>query len=248
MRGSRNIVREIQRGARYGVPVGLGYLAVAFSLGIAMQRIGMTPVQGFFMSLLNVASAGEYAGITAIETAAPIVELVILTVIINARYFLMSCSLSQRLTPETSILHRMLIGFGITDELFGIGVSQPYPLSPYTMYGAFLTSIPLWAIGTAIGIIAGNVFPPVVVQALSAAIFGMFIAIVVPPGRKDKRILVLVLVSFAASMLFSKLPFAANISESMRVILLTVVISCAAAVIAPIQVEAAKEAKEEVQE
>ena len=225
------------KGAKHGLPIGLGYFAVSFSLGITARNAGLTAFQGLIISLLNNASAGEYAGISAIRTQAPYLELVFLILITNARYFLMSCALSQRLAPETPWYHRMLIGFDITDEIFGIGVSHPYPLPPAYMYGGFSTTIPMWAVGTMLGVIAGNVLPAVAVTALSAAIYGMFIAVVIPPARKDRVILILVAISFAVSGLVSLIPLFAAMSESLRIILLTLVISCAAALIRPVTEE-----------
>lgn len=233
--------KTVIRGMRDGIPIGLGYFAVSFSLGIAMRNVGMTPIQGFVMSLLNNASAGEYAGIAAIRANAPYWELAILMVIANARYVLMSTALSQHLSPDLSIGHRMLIGFDITDEIFGIGVAYPKPLAPSYMYGAFSTTIPLWATGTALGIFAGNLLPANIVTALSAAIYGMFLAVVIPPCKKNKAILAVIMASFAISTLFAVLPLLSGISESLRIILLTVIISAAAAIIRPVDTEEGKD-------
>ena len=228
---------EFIKGAKHGLPIGLGYFAVSFSLGITARNAGLTAFQGLIISLLNNASAGEYAGISAIRTQAPYLELVFLILITNARYFLMSCALSQRLAPETPWYHRMLIGFDITDEIFGIGVSHPYPLPPAYMYGGFSTTIPMWAVGTMLGVIAGNVLPAVTVTALSAAIYGMFIAVVIPPAKKDRVLLMLVIISFIVSAVVSVIPLFKTMSESLRIILLTLVISAAAALIRPVSEE-----------
>lgn len=224
-------------GMQDGIPIALGYFAVSFSLGIAARNVGLSPAMGFLASALCNASAGEYALFTLIGAKAALWEIVLVTLITNARYFLMSCALSQRLAPETPWYHRMLIGFDITDEIFGIGVSHPYPLPPAYMYGGFSTTIPMWAVGTMLGVIAGNVLPAVAVTALSAAIYGMFIAVVIPPARKDRVILILVAISFAVSGLVSLIPVFASMSESLRIILLTLVISCAAALIRPVTEE-----------
>lgn len=227
----------ILRGMRDGLPIGLGYFAVAFSLGIAASNAGMTAPQGFWMSIFNHASAGEYAGISAIRSAATYVEIALLIFIANARYLLMSTALSQKLAPRLSLGHRMVIGFGITDELFGLSIAYNGFLDPAYFYGAMTTTIPLWATGTALGIIAGNLLPALAVTSLSAAIYGMFIAVVVPPARKNRVILAVILVSAVASSLFAALPFAAGLSESLRVILLTVVISAGAALVRPVPTE-----------
>ena len=223
------------RGLRDGLPIGAGYFAVAFGLGLAAQRVGMSPIQGYLMSFFNHASAGEYAGVAAIRSEATYLATALLILIANARYLLMSTAFSQKLSPDLPIFHRILIGFGITDEIFGLGISYPGFIPPLYMYGAFLTSTPLWAAGTAIGIAAGNILPKIAVQALSAAIYGMFIAVIIPPCRTDRKILLIVLVSFGTSWLMSVIPATAAISEGMRIILLTVLISTLAAVFLPLK-------------
>ena len=225
------------RGLRDGLPIGAGYFAVAFGLGIAAHHAGMSPLQGYLMSFFNHASAGEYAGVAAIRSGATYLATAMLILIANARYLLMSAALSQKLSPGLPILHRILIGFGITDEIFGLGISHPGFTPPFYMYGAFLTSTPLWATGTAIGIAAGNILPKIAVQALSAAIYGMFIAIIIPPCRTSRNITAVVLVSFAASWLLSVIPATAAISEGVRIIILTLVISAAAALLMPVPEE-----------
>ena len=225
------------RGLRDGLPIGAGYFAVAFGLGIAAQRVGMSPLQGYLMSFFNHASAGEYAGVAAIRSEATYIATALLIMIANARYLLMSTALSQKLSPDLPIIHRILVGFGITDEIFGLGISYPGFIPPVYMYGAFLTSTPLWSLGTAIGIAAGNILPKIAVQALSAAIYGMFIAVIIPPCRTDRNILLIVLISFAASWLMSVIPAMAAISEGVRIIILTLIISSFAAVFIPVQEE-----------
>ncbi len=229
------------KGLRDGLPIGAGYFAVAFGLGIAAQKTGMSPIQGFIMSFFNHASAGEYAGVAAIRNGATYLETALLILIANARYLLMSTALSQKLSPKLSFLHRVLIGFSITDELFGIGIAYPGFLDPFYMYGAFLTTTPLWATGTFVGITAGNILPDIVVKSLSAAIYGMFIAVIIPPCRTNRNIMIVVLVSFALSWLMSVIPAAASISEGFRIIILTLVISSLAAVCMPLSDDDEKE-------
>ena len=222
------------RGLIDGLPIGAGYFAVAFGLGIAARAAGRSSLQGFVMSFLNHASAGEYAGIAAIRSGAAYPVTALLILIANARYLLMSTALSQKLAPDLSTFHRVLIGFGVTDEIFGLGISQPGYLIPVYMYGAFLTTTPLWSAGTAIGIAAGNILPEIVVRALSAAIYGMFVAVIIPPCRTNRRVAIVVLCSFAASWLMSVIPATAAISEGFRIIILTLVISALAAVFMPV--------------
>lgn len=157
--GARSHTPALARGMRDGIPVGLGYLAVAFSLGIAARNAGLNAFQGFLVSLLNNASAGEYAGFTTIAADATYLEIAIVTLIANARYLLMSCSLSQKFSPDTPLYHRLLVGYDVTDELFGIAIARPGYLDPFYSYGAFVPAIPGWAIGTALGVTAGASCP-----------------------------------------------------------------------------------------
>ena len=221
-------------GMRDGLPIGLGYFAVSFSLGIVARNASLTPLQGFIASFFCVASAGEYALFTSMQTAASFIEIALITLVVNARYLLMSTALTQRFDPKTPLLHRFFIGFGVTDEIFGITIARPGYINPFYNYGALLVAIPLWSIGTSLGIIAGNFLPTRVVSSLSVALYGMFLAIIVPPAKKNIVIMVSVLVSFAASFIFTKLPLVSQLSGSTRTIILTVVISSIVALIKPI--------------
>ena len=224
-------------GVRYGIPIGLGYFAVSFSLGIMAKSAGLNWIQGFIASMLNMASAGEYALFSSIAQNVTYVEVAVITFIINARYLLMSCSLSQKFNKETSLLHRMLVGAVVTDEIFGITISREGYIDPWFNYGAIAFSVPCWSVGTALGIIAGNVLPANIVSALSVALYGMFIAIIIPPGKKDKIIMAAVCVSFLMSYLFSVLPVVSALSDGNRTIILTVVIAAIVAVVKPVEDE-----------
>ena len=229
--------RELLRGARDGLPIGLGYFAVAFSLGITAKTAGLTAAQGFLASFLNHASAGEYALFSLIAAGAAYWEVAVVICITNARYLLMSAALSQKFSTDTAFFHRPLVGFGITDEIFGLGVAYPGWVSPAYMYSAFLVADLCWSAGTATGITAGNILPASAVSALSVAIYGMFLAIIIPPARKDKVVAALVLISFACSFAFSVLPLVRELSAGMQTIILTVAISAAAALLFPVPAE-----------
>ena len=167
------------------MPIALGYFAVSFSLGIVARNVGMTPIQGMITSALCNASAGEYAGFTMIAAGAAYIEMAIVTLIANARYLLMSCAMSQRMDPDMPFFHRLLMAFDITDELFGITIARPGCLNPWYMYGAIALALPGWAVGTALGALAGNLMPWRLVSAFSVALYGMFLAIIIPPARKE---------------------------------------------------------------
>ena len=238
---SKSNAKIFQEGIKDAIPIGLGYFAVAFSLGIAARNAGMNAFQGFLLSFLNNASAGEYAGITVIAANASYIEIAVVTLIANARYLLMSCAMGQRLKPGLSFGHRLLMGYDITDELFGIAIARPGYLKPFYTYGAMLTAIPCWAAGTACGIIAGNIMPARVVSALSVSLFGMFLAIIIPPAKKDKVVAALIILAFAASYASSCLPLISSISEGTRTIILTVILSAGAAYFFPIYTEGGPE-------
>ncbi|MDO4388612.1 MAG: AzlC family ABC transporter permease [Eubacteriales bacterium] len=223
------------RGLRAGVPIGLGYFAVAFTLGIAARSAGLTAFQATLSSLLLNASAGEFVGFTLMSAGAGYLEVAIMEAVANARYLLMSFSLSQKLRPETGLIHRLILGWYVTDEVFGVSISAPGYLNPWYTYGAIALACPGWAAGTCLGVILGNIFPASVVSALSVGLYGMFIAIFVPPAKESRVIRGLVLVSMGLSFFVNRASIFAGMSSGIRTILLTVILSAAAAILFPIR-------------
>ena len=223
------------RGLRDGLPIMLGYAAVGFTLGIAARNAGLTAFQAGLASLLNNASAGEKAGFTVIQGNEGYLAMAVMMLIINARYLLMSCSLSQKISPETGLIPRLIIGFEVTDEIFGVQMNVPGMINPCYTYGVITMALPGWSLGTYFGVIMGNVLPASVVSALSVGLYGMFLAVIIPPARKSRVIAGLVLVSMAASCAFAYLPVVSAISPGMRVIILTVAIAAAAAYLFPVE-------------
>lgn len=222
-----------RHGMRDGSPIALGYFAVAFTLGIAARNAGLSSIQALIASALNNASAGEYAGFALIAAGSSYVEMAVMTLVVNARYLLMSCALSQKLKPDTPLRHRILIAYDVTDEIFGICVAQPGHLNPWYAYGAIAVAIPGWAFGTFFGVIMGNVLPTRVVSALSVGLYGMFLAIIIPPARKDRVIAGVVAAGFAASYLVNRLPLFSGLSTGIKTIALTVALALLAAVLFP---------------
>ena len=226
------------RGVRDGLPIAIGYFAVAFALGIKATAAGLTAWQSALLSFLNVTSAGEAAGIALLGAGTTYVELAFTQLVINIRYLLMSCSLSQKFAPEVNVLHRLLVGYGVTDEIFGISVAQNAPLSPYYNYGAIAVAVPGWTLGTLLGAVMGDILPARAVAALGVALYAMFLAIILPPARKSRVIAGLVAVSMAAS---AGLTFICQrlsltwFTEGFRIIALTVTISLIAAVLFPVK-------------
>ena len=223
--------KKFLEGLRDGLPIALGYLAVSFGIGISCHAAGITALQGFLMSLLNNASAGEYGGITVITENAGVWIMILMTLIINARYMLMSCALSQKLSPDTPLGVRMLIGFDVTDEVFGIAIAQEGLLNVWYFIGAMCAALPGWSLGTLFGALAGSVLPVWAMNGFSVMLYGMFLAIIMPEGKKNRVVLGCIGVSFVLSALAAKL--LPMLSGGMRILLLTIFISAAAAILFP---------------
>ena len=221
-KSKKNAFRE---GFRDGIPIGLGYFAVSFSLGILAKTAGFSPFQGFLVSLLNNASAGEYAVFTLVAAEASYVEVGIMTFVANARYLLMSTALSQKMHESTPVIHRLAVAFDVTDEIFAISVNRPGFINPYYNYGAFTIALPGWSIGTALGIIAGNLLPMRIVSAFSVALYGMFLACIIPAAKRSKVVAGTIIASFICSYFATVIPVIKDISSGTRIIILTVIIA-----------------------
>ena len=225
------------RGMKEGIPVGLGYFVVSITIGIAARKANLTPFQASLMSASNLTSAGQFASFALIASGAPYFEMFLTQAIINLRYCLMSCALSQKVDSRLPIFHRMCMAFGITDEIFGLAVSQKGKLEPEYMYGVMSVAIPGWTLGTLLGIMSTGVLPPALLNAMSMALYGMFIAVFMPAARDNKILLPIIFISMAASAVFQLLPVFDFISSGMKIIILTLVISFGAAVLFPIAEE-----------
>jgi len=220
-------------GLRNGIPICMGYFAVSFALGIAARNAGMDAAQSFVMSLTMVASAGQFAAINLIASGAGVIEMITTSVIVNLRYFLMSCSLTQKLKADSGLQHRFLLAYCMTDEIFGLSVSVDGTLEPWYTYGITIVSVSGWCAGTVLGVLMGNILPVWASNALGVAMYGMFLAIIIPPAKKEHFIGGLVAVSMFASWLFTVLPGLKQISSGFRVIILTIVIAGVAAAVRP---------------
>lgn len=231
---NRKIFRQ---GMKDGFPIGMGYFAVAFSLCVIVNNAGLTPFQGFLSSILCKASAGQYAGYTVIINNEPYIEMAIMMFVINARYLLMGCAESNRLAPDTPWIMRLFMADMVTDEIFAVTMARPGFLNPYYTFGVGIVAGPLWAVGTALGAMVGNLMPANIVSAFSVALYGMFLAVIITPAGKDKIIASVVCISFIASYACSVIPIINQISEGMRIIILTFIIAGAAAILHPIPIK-----------
>jgi len=227
--------KQFTRGMRVGVPICLGYLAVSFTLGITAKNAGLSAFQATLTSFLVNASAGQYAAFTLIASQGGYLEMALLTLVTNARYLLMSCSLSQKLSPQTRLWQRCTVGFAVTDEMFGMAIAEPEDLSPFYYFGMMTVAMPGWALGTFLGVVLGNALPAALVSALGVGLYGMFMAVFLPAARKDRVVLGLVALSFLLSWLFSVIPVFQAISSGFQIIILTVVLALGAAILFPVQ-------------
>ena len=232
-----NRKRVFLNGIKMGVPIGLGYFAVSFSLGISAKNAGLTALEAGFASLLLNASAGEYALFTLIAAGASFFEVAMMELVANARYMLMSCALSQKLSDGARLPHRLMIGVAVTDEMFGASISRPEKVTPAYYFGMMAVAMPCWSLGTALGVAVGSILPAMVVSALSVSLYGMFLACIIPEAKRNLIVMGVIAVSFIMSFSAGVIPLIKEIPEGTRIIILTVVISAAAALIFPIKDE-----------
>lgn len=226
--------QDLRDGLRDSVPIAIGYFAVAIALGIIAREAGISPFEGFVSSFLSRTSTGEFAGYRLVLEQASYVAMLVMMLVVNARYILMSAALSQRIPEGTPLWHRFVMAFGITDEIFGATILRNKPVSVWYSLGITVPAGLGWAAGDAVGIIAGNILPDRVVLALGVALYGMFLAVFIPPARKSKVVAGLVVVSFALSWVFTKVAPLSHLSSGNRIILLTVLIAGVAALVFPV--------------
>ena len=225
------------KGVKHGLPIGLGYLSVSFAFGMQCTAGGLSVLQALLISMTNLTSAGQLAGLQVMITQSSLIEMALTQFIINLRYALMGLSLSQKLGPTMSTPRRMFFSFANTDEIFAVASSQPEKLHHHYLYGLMLMPYLGWSLGTLLGAAAGAVLPAFVCSALGIAIYGMFLAIILPPARQEKAVRVVVLLAIAISLLFSVLPALKAVSGGFVVIICAVVAAAVGAVLFPIKDE-----------
>ena len=228
--------KNFLRGMSHGIPICLGYISVSFGFGIlAVNKAGLSAFMASVISASNLTSAGQKAGIDVIAAGGTIIEMILLQLTINIRYSLMALSLSQKLDKRFSTPHRLLASYGITDEIFAVCSAQKEPITPAYMYGMILIAAVGWIAGTAMGAAAGNLLPASVSTAMDIVLYGMFIAIIIPPAKKQHSVLFVVIMAAALSVVFKyALP---ALSEGFAIIISAIAASAAAALIFPIKDE-----------
>ena len=225
------------RGVRRGLPVGVGYFSVSFGFGAMAVSQGLKALDATLISMSNLTSAGQFAGLTLIVAAATLWELILTQIIINSRYALMSLALSQKLGREVGLLPRLAIAFFNTDEIFALAMAEPGKLQTPFMLG--LGSMPIlgWTFGTLFGALAGSVLPQNIRTALGVMLYGMFIAIVVPPAKREKPVLLTVVLAMTLAGLFAWVPGLNNVSAGISIVVCTVAAAAVCAWLFPIKEE-----------
>lgn len=238
-------MNELIQGVKDGRAIGIGYLSVSFTFGIAAVSCGLEWWQAFVVSLMNLTSAGQFAGITIMASAGTYIEMAVSQFVINLRYALMSISLSQKVDREFTSKRKIVLGFAVTDEIFAVSMSRPGEVS--SRYFAGLTVLPIagWNLGTLAGAILGDVLPGNIVSAMGLAIYGMFIAIVVPVIKEDWHIRVIVLLAVFLSFCMYYLPGLKNISSGFAIIICSVAASAAGAWLFPVEDETEEKSPKE---
>ena len=225
------------KGVKHGLPIGLGYLSVSFAFGMQCVSNGLTVLQALLISMTNLTSAGQLAGLQVMITQSSLIEMALTQFIINLRYSLMGLSLGQKLGSTMNTPRRMFFAFANTDEIFAVASAQPEKLHHHYLYGLMLAPYIGWSLGTFLGAAAGQILPEFVCSALGIAIYGMFLAIILPPARKEKPVRVVVLIAIAVSLLFSYLPLLKQVSGGFAVIICAVVAAAVGAVLFPVKDE-----------
>lgn len=230
-------MNDFRHGIRKGIPIAIGYLSVSFTFGVKAVHGGIPVWIAVLMSLTNVTSAGQFAGITLMIAQGGYVELAMTTFIINIRYMLMSFSLSQKVDSRLTLGQRLRIGYGITDEIFAVAMAEQGTISAHFMYGLITMPVLGWTFGTALGSMASQLMPDVLSRAMELGLYAMFIAIIIPPAKKNKAIAIVVALAVVIACILYTAPVLKNISVGFQVILATVLAASAGAFLFPVKQE-----------
>ena len=216
------IHNKMKQGIKDGVPIAIGYFSVSFTFGMLAAKSGISIFHAVLISLLNLTSAGQFAGMNAILAQASFMEMALTQLVINIRYSLMSLSLSQKLDSSVKVRERLAVSYGVTDEIFAVASSKPGTIGAHYMYGLILLPVLGWVGGTFAGAAAGSLLPAEIISALGVALYGMFIAIVVPVAAEHKEVKVVVLTALCLSTALYYLPIGKRISSGFSMIICTV--------------------------
>lgn len=224
--------KEFMGGLASGVPIGLGYLSVSFGFGIKAVGAGLSPLTASVISLTNLTSAGQAAGVDIIAAGGTLIEMILVQLMINLRYSLMGLSLSQKLDKSFTAAHRLAASYGITDEIFAVCSARREKLTPAFMYGVILISTLGWVSGTVMGAAAGQLLPAAVSAPMGIVLYGMFLAIIVPPSKKEKSVLFVVITAAVLSVILRYI--LTFISEGFAIMICAAAASAAGAALFPV--------------
>ena len=228
---------EYRNGVSRGLPVGMGYFSVSFGFGAMAVSQGLSTMDATLISLTNLTSAGQFAGLTVIVAMATLWEMVLTQLIINSRYALMSLALSQRMGQRIGLLPRLVIAFFNTDEIFALAMARKEPLTIPFMLGLGTLPIVGWTTGTLCGALAGSVLPASIQAALGVMLYGMFVAIVVPPAKQNRPVLICVVLAMVFSTLFTIVPLLRQTSAGIAIVICTVAAAALCAWMFPVSEE-----------
>ena len=231
--------KEYKNGVQTGLPVGLGYFSVSFGFGAMAIAQGLSALNATLISATNLTSAGQFAGLTLIVAMGTLWEMVMTQIVINSRYSLMSIALSQRMGQRIGFFPRLFIAFFNTDEIFALAMAEKQPLTVPFLLGLGLTPVLGWTSGTLCGALAGSVLPVSLRTALGVMLYGMFVAIVVPPAKAEKPVMITALLALVLSCLFKWVPLLSRVSAGVAIVLSTVIASAVCAWLFPIPEEEA---------
>ena len=228
---------EFLSGAKDSLPIAIGYFSVSFTFGIMAAKAGVSPLMAGLISLVNVTSAGQFAGLQLMIAGTTYLEMFLTQLVINLRYALMSLSLTQKLSKDCHTGKRMMMAYGVTDEIFAVSVSRNRAVTFSYMMGLILPSVLGWTVGTIAGAVANNLLPASVQSALGLALYAMFVAIVMPPARKNPHIALVAMIALIISCILKYAPVLNQISSGFAIIICTVIAAAIGAVLFPVTVD-----------
>lgn len=230
-------MKQLQWGIRRGLPVGVGYFSVSFGFGTLAAAQGIGALDAALISATNLTSAGQFAGLTLILATAGLWEMILTQLVINSRYALMSLALSQRMGERIGLIPRFFIAFINTDEIFALAMAHTEPLTVPFMLGLGVLPIVGWVSGTLLGALAGSVLPVSVRTALGVMLYGMFVAIVIPPAKEEKPVAIAALLALIFSSMFTWVPVLNQMSAGISIVVCTVAAAAVCAALFPIEEE-----------
>ena len=228
-------IESVKKGLRDGIPISLGYFAVSFAFGILAVDSGCTVLEAVLISFTNLTSAGQFAGLTVIAQAGTLLEMAVTQLVINSRYMLMSIAMSQKVDADFHGIWRWLLGYGITDEIFAAAIQTDGTIKRSYFGSLIILPVIGWTAGTFLGAFLGNILPVMLTNALGVALYGMFIAVVVPKAREDFHVLFAVLIAVAISMALEYIPVFSFISGGFGIIICAVAASAVGALVFPVK-------------